>query len=51
MTNINFKPKKLLVLKEETHIKAYVHPTRIAILRMLSAKKRTVSNIAKELGV
>lgn len=51
MTNINFKPKKLLVLKEEIHIKAYVHPTRIAILRMLSAKKRTVSNIAKELGV
>lgn len=51
MTNINFKPKKLLVLKEETHIKAYVHPTRIAILRMLAAKKRTVSNIAKELGV
>ena len=51
MTNINFKPKKLLVLRKNSRIKAYVHPTRIAILRMLAAKKRTVSNIAKELGV
>jgi len=51
MTNIDIKPRKLLVLKENSQIKAYVHPTRIAILRMLAAKKRTVSNVAKELGV
>ena len=44
-------PKKILVLSTNSHIKAYVHPTRIAILRMLTAKKRTVSNVAKELGV
>lgn len=49
MTNI--KPKKLVVLKEDSQVKAYVHPTRIAILRMLAAKKRTVSSVAKELGV
>ncbi len=51
MTNINIKPRKLLVLKKNSQIKAYVHPTRIAILRMLAVKKRTVSNVAKELGV
>ncbi len=51
MTNINIKPRKLLVLAKGSQIKAYVHPTRIAILRMLVNKKRTVSNVAKELGV
>lgn len=51
MTNIRLEPKKLLVLKESSQVKAYVHPTRIAILRMLAAKKRTVSNVARELGV
>lgn len=51
MTNMNIKSKKLLVLKENSQIKAYVHPTRIAILRMLATRKRTVSNVAKELGV
>jgi len=51
MTNINIKPRKLLVLAKSSQIKAYVHPTRIAILRMLANKKRTVSNVAKELGV
>ena len=51
MTNIRLRPRKLLVLKENSQIKAYVHPTRIAILRMLAAKKRTVSNVAREIGV
>lgn len=51
MTNININPKKVLVLTGDSQIKAYVHPTRIAILRMLAAKKRTVSSVAKELGV
>ena len=51
MTNIKIKLRRLLVLEENSQIKAYVHPTRIAILRMLAAKKRTVSNVATELGV
>jgi DNA-binding transcriptional ArsR family regulator len=51
MTNINIDPKKVLVLTTNSQIKAYVHPTRITILRMLAAKKRTVSSVAKELGV
>ena len=51
MTNTNIKPKKIQVVTTNSQIKAYVHPTRIAILRMLAAEKRTVSNVAKELGV
>ena len=51
MTNIDIKPRKLSVLAKSSQIKAYVHPTRISILRMLAVKKRTVSNVAKELGV
>jgi DNA-binding transcriptional ArsR family regulator len=51
MTNYDIKPKEVLVLSKNSQIKAYVHPTRIAILNMLAAEKRTVSNVAKELGV
>jgi DNA-binding transcriptional ArsR family regulator len=51
MTNKDIRPKKLIVLNRDSQIKAYVHATRIAILRMLAVKKRTVSNVAKELGV
>jgi len=51
MTKTNLKPKKLLVLRKNTQIKAYVHPTRIAVLKMLAGKKMTVSNVAKELDV
>lgn len=49
MTNI--KPKKLLVLSDSKRVKAYVHPTRITILRMLATKKMTISNVAKRLKV
>ena len=51
MANLNINPQKLLVLKGNTRIKAYVHPTRIAVLRMLAVKKRTISSVARELGV
>jgi DNA-binding transcriptional ArsR family regulator len=51
MTNLGLKPKPLIELKKKSQIKAYVHPTRIGILRMLAIKKRTVSSVAKELGV
>ena len=51
MTNKSIQPKEILALSTNSQIKAFVHPTRIAILRMLAVKKRTVSNVAKELGV
>jgi DNA-binding transcriptional ArsR family regulator len=51
MTNKDLTPKQLLELTRNSRIKAYVHPTRIAILQMLAARKRTVSSVAKELSV
>jgi DNA-binding transcriptional ArsR family regulator len=51
MTNNNIRPKKVEVLTTQSQIKAYVHPTRIAILRMLAEKKRTVSSVARKLNV
>jgi DNA-binding transcriptional ArsR family regulator len=51
MTKKDLAPKQLVELKGDRRIKAYVHPTRIAILRMLATKKRTVSSVAKELRV
>jgi DNA-binding transcriptional ArsR family regulator len=51
MTKKDLAPKQLVELKGDRQIKAYVHPTRIAILRMLATKKRTVSSVAKELRV
>jgi len=49
MTNIT--PKKSLVLSDPKRIKAYVHPTRISILRMLANKKLTISHVARRLKV
>lgn len=49
MTNI--RPKKAVVLRDPRQIKAYVHPTRITILRMLATKKMTVSYVARKLEV
>ena len=49
MTNI--KPKKLSVLSDSRQIKAYIHPARINILRMLGIQKMTVSSVAKKLKV
>ena len=51
MTNLNMRPKKLLVLQKPVEIKAYVHPTRMNILRMIAIRKRTVSSVARDLGV
>ena len=49
MTNI--KPTKIKELHKQAEIKAYVHPTRMHILRLLAVRKRTVSSIARDLGV
>ncbi|MBN2534635.1 MAG: helix-turn-helix transcriptional regulator [Spirochaetales bacterium] len=43
-------PKKLVKLSGNEQVKAYVHPTRITLLKMLAREKRTISSIAKELG-
>jgi DNA-binding transcriptional ArsR family regulator len=44
-------PKRTHRLKSENQIKSYIHPTRLNILKMLAKEKRTVSGVAKEMGV
>jgi DNA-binding transcriptional ArsR family regulator len=51
MTNDQFEPRRLCVLASGAQIKGYVHPTRILLLQLLAKEKRTISSIAKELGV
>jgi DNA-binding transcriptional ArsR family regulator len=49
--NADFTPEPALTLTNKQQIKAYVHPTRIMLLRLLAQEKRTISSIAKENGV
>jgi DNA-binding transcriptional ArsR family regulator len=51
MTNKQFEPQRLCVLASSAQIKGYVHPTRMLLLEMLAKEKRTISSIARELGV
>jgi DNA-binding transcriptional ArsR family regulator len=51
MSNDTLKPKKLHVLKNDAQIKGYIHPTRMSLLEILGAEKRTISSVAKELNV
>ena len=51
MSNDKFLPQKLHVLKNDAQIRGYIHPTRMSLLEILSAEKRTISSVAKELGV
>jgi DNA-binding transcriptional ArsR family regulator len=51
MSNEIFLPQKVHILKDDAQIKGYIHPTRITLLEILSSEKRTISSVAKELGV
>jgi DNA-binding transcriptional ArsR family regulator len=51
MTNVDIIPKQIYTITDRDQIKAYVHPTRMMLLRMLAKERRTISGIAKELGV
>jgi DNA-binding transcriptional ArsR family regulator len=51
MTNYDFTPVTMLALDGEEKIRAYVHPTRMAILEMLAGEKQSVSGVARALGV
>jgi DNA-binding transcriptional ArsR family regulator len=50
-SKFDLNPEKILELSDSGSIEAYVHPVRIKIVKMLSAKKQTVSGVAKKLGV
>ena len=41
----------LQVLADDARIRGYVHPVRMAILGMLAAAPRTVTSVAREMGV
>ena len=47
----DFKPEQLRTLTTTAEIKAYIHPTRITLLQLLAKERRTISNIAGEMGV
>jgi DNA-binding transcriptional ArsR family regulator len=51
MSNNDIHPKTHFSLAANEQIKAYVHPTRMILLRLLGREKRTISSVAKELGV
>ncbi len=51
MSNNNGEPKKFLVLVNNDQIRGYVNPTRMALLQLLGKGKRTISSVARELGV
>jgi DNA-binding transcriptional ArsR family regulator len=41
----------VVILRDDEKIKSYVHPVRMTILKKLAEKKRTVSDIAREIVV
>jgi DNA-binding transcriptional ArsR family regulator len=47
----DFEPEQIYTLTNTEQIKAYVHPTRIMLLRLLANEKRTISSVARENGV
>ena len=44
------RPRPSLVLSDPERIRAYLHPVRVSLLRLLSAP-RTATSVARELGV
>ncbi len=51
MSTEDFAPRQLMVLADEPRIRGYLHPARMAILRMLSREKRTITSVAREMTV
>lgn len=51
MSNDSFTPLPSQALAADAQIRAYVHPTRMTILALLAAEARTVTGVARELGV
>ena len=51
MSNYNISPLQILTLTTNEQIRAYVNPTRMTILALLAQEKRSVSGVARQLGV
>jgi DNA-binding transcriptional ArsR family regulator len=51
MSNYDINPSPIQTLTSDEQIRAYVNPTRITILALLAQEKRSVSGVARQLGV
>jgi DNA-binding transcriptional ArsR family regulator len=51
MSNYDLTPASSLALTEDSQIRAYIHPTRMAILELLAREKMSVSGAARIFGV
>jgi DNA-binding transcriptional ArsR family regulator len=51
MSTDDLEPKAMLALSDNQQIRAYAHPTRMAILEVLGREKQSVSRVARILGV
>jgi len=51
MTNYDLTPSPIQILTTEEQIRAYVHPTRMAILALLAQEKGSISGVARQFGV
>jgi DNA-binding transcriptional ArsR family regulator len=51
MSNYDIPPAPVQTLTSTEQIRAYVNPTRMTILALLAQEKRSVSGVARQLGV
>lgn len=51
MSNYDLSPSPVLTLTSDEQIRAYVNPTRMTILALLAQAKKSVSGVARQLGV
>ncbi len=51
MSNYDLNPSSVQSLTSDEQIRAYVNPTRMTILALLAQEKRSVSGVARQLGV
>jgi DNA-binding transcriptional ArsR family regulator len=51
MSNDDFTPVPTMTLADDQRIRSFVHPTRMTILELLATEKRSVSGVARLLGV
>ncbi len=51
MSNYDITPSPVQALTTDEQIRAYINPTRMTILSLMAQEKRSVSGIARQLGV
>jgi DNA-binding transcriptional ArsR family regulator len=51
MSNYDLTPDPIQALTTDEQIRAYVNPTRMTILSLLAQEKRSISGVARQMGV